>query len=86
MKTSIFLGASLILAGILLGFGNTGFIIEYSPPFSKVSAAELNVWRAHTMFILPGSALLFYSLPALSANWTLPHSGLQTKLSSLFAN
>ncbi len=84
MKTGILLGALLILAGILLGFGNTGFIIEYSPPFSKVSAEELNVWRAHTLFVLPGSALLFYSLPAIRASWTLPKMGLNTKLSSLF--
>jgi hypothetical protein len=50
------------LVFVLMFFGITetrnGFMIQYFPPFTRVSPGEANLWLAATFLLLPGACLL----------------------------
>jgi len=62
MRTTAAFGILWILFGLALGFGHSGFTIQYSPPFAMVSPGEFNIWLAHFVFFTPGSLALLWSL------------------------
>lgn len=69
-------GIILISLGIALGFGQSGFTIQYRSPFAYVSPGEFNIWLVYILFITPGAC-------ALTLNQSVPNFLTQTNVKSV---